>query len=541
MLTSILPSRRVAAGDYQSFRADDPRFFLTSGADRGSMGMTGQAVSSSSAMSVSSVFACVRNLSEDVARLPLFLYRRLPGGGKEKATNEPLYWMLHNNPNTYMTSMIARQAIMVGATLWGNGYAIIMRSLNTGEAESYWPVEPWRVLMREREDGSPFFIVGFKGGQQREVEFRDMIHIVGMTEDGLMGRVLWRQAENAIGLAQAAMEFTSKFFANGASPSGMLLPKTRMKEDHLRQFEKDMNDRYAGAVNSHKIMAINFDADFKIIERDSQKAQRVETMRFAVEEILRFFRMPPHKAGDLSRATNNNIEHQSLEYVQDTVQPWTERTEQEFERKLIPENRQQELVIEHEFGALLRTDSKTRAEVHNLGIRGGWRNPNEARALENLNPYAGGDAFRVEQNLAVIDAEGMPMPVNAPAENQAPAPPSASLDAERIKAAMMPTFAAAITRLISRETLAIGGCKRVDDDWLTNFYAKHHGEIVNAMTPLCESLATLLGLPAGAVATRYADEHVAESRRTMADIGNWLTARPPESARRLTDRIHHES
>ena len=289
---------------------------------------SGKRVTEQSAMTMSSVYACVRILSEAVASLPLHLYRYKEDDSKEKATDHPLYQVLHDEPNPEMTSFIFRETLMSHILLWGNAYAQIIRN-GKGEVIALYPLMPDRMSVDRDENGQLYYQYtrGFDEAPQVKNIVRlapyDVLHIPGLGFDGLIGYSPIAMAKNAIGLAMATEEFGSKFFANGAQPSGVLEHPGVIK-DPSRVRESWMST-FGGSANANKVAVLEEGMHYTPISISPDAAQFLETRKFQLDEIARIFRIPPHMIGDLEHATFSNIEEQSLEFVQYTLQPWLVR------------------------------------------------------------------------------------------------------------------------------------------------------------------------------------------------------------------------
>ena len=189
---------------------------------------SGKVVTERTAMQMTAVYACVRILSEAVAGLPLNLYRHNNDGGKEKALDHPLYLLLHDEPNPEMSSFVFRETLMTHLLLWGNAYAQIIRN-GKGEIVALYPLMPNKMQVNRDDNGQLYYI--YQKSQEEvpnskdfyvRLESSDVLHIPGLGFDGLVGYSPIAMAKNAIGLAIATEEYGSKFFANGAAPSGVL-------------------------------------------------------------------------------------------------------------------------------------------------------------------------------------------------------------------------------------------------------------------------------------------------------------------------------
>ena len=220
----------------------------------------GKNVNERSAMQMTAVYSCVRILAEAVAGLPLHLYRYKEDGGKERAIDNNLYHLLHDEPNKEMSSFIFRETLMTHLLLWGNAYAQIIRN-GKGEVVALYPLMPNKMQVDRDENGELYYIYTRSSDEAKTMEGvtvyltpRDVLHIPGLGFDGLVGYSPIAMAKNAIGLAIATEEYGAKFFANGAAPSGVLEhPGTIKDPSRLRE---NWNSTFGGSANSGKVAVL---------------------------------------------------------------------------------------------------------------------------------------------------------------------------------------------------------------------------------------------------------------------------------------------
>ena len=217
----------------------------------------GKPVTERSAMQMTAVYSCVRILSEAVAGLPLHLYRYKEDGGKEKALDHPLYHLLHDEPNPEMSSFVFRETLMTHLLLWGNAYAQIIRN-GKGEVIALYPLMPDRMTVDRDKNGRLYYKYTKSNDDAPTMENgsvildpSDVLHVPGLGFDGLVGYSPIAMAKNAIGLAIAAEEYGSKFYANGAAPSGVLEHPGTIKDP--ARVRDSWNSTFGGSSNSHKV------------------------------------------------------------------------------------------------------------------------------------------------------------------------------------------------------------------------------------------------------------------------------------------------
>lgn len=364
---------------------------------------SGVHVDQQNSLQQAAVFACVRVLAESAAMLPLILYRRLPRG-KERATKHQLYPILHSLPNPEMTSMELRETLMGHVGLWGNGFAEI-EFANGGWIKGLWPLRPDRMKIIRRA-GKLVYVYQMPAGADPpyvELPFSRILHLRGLGFDGVVGYDPIGLAQNAIGLALAAEEFGARLFGNGTQLGVTYEHPGKLSEEAYKRLQGSIEKRHQGLTNAHRLMILEEGMKASQVGIPPENAQFLETRKFQVEEIARFYRMPLHKIGHLERSTNNNIEHQAIEFVTDTMQPWLTRWEQAVYRDLLTERERMEYYAEHLVDALLRGDTVSRYQAYSVGRNGGWLSANDIRERENMNPVEGGDVYLVPLNMVPAD------------------------------------------------------------------------------------------------------------------------------------------
>ena len=362
---------------------------------------SGKSVTVQSAIQLSTVYACVRVISETIASLPLGIYETV-NDGNEKATDHPLYRLLHDEPNSEMTSFVFREVMLAHLLLYGNSYSQIIRS-GKNQVIGLYPLLPDHMDVDRDSKGNLTYTYTTSDGKTVSIKPRDVLHIPGLGFDGVMGYSPIALEKNAIGLGIASEEYGSKFFSNGARPSGILThPNTVKNPKALRE---SWNSAYGGSSNSNRVAILEEGMKFEPIAIPNNEAQFLETRKFQVDEICRIFRVPPHLVGNLEHATFSNIEHQSIDFAVHTIRPWLVRIEQAMNRALLSDQEKGRFFVQFNIDGLMRGDYKSRMEGYAIGRQNGWLSANDIRALENQNPIPadqGGDAYLVNGNMISI-------------------------------------------------------------------------------------------------------------------------------------------
>ncbi|MCD8022940.1 MAG: phage portal protein [Lachnospiraceae bacterium] len=363
-------------------------------------------------MQVAAVYACVRVLAEAVAQLPLHLYRYTGEGSKEKAADHPLYFLLHDEPNPEMSSFVFRETLMTHILLWGNAYAQIIRN-GKGEVVALYPLMPNRMRVDRDEHGRLYYEYTLSDDDAPQIKKTilkpsEVLHIPGLGYDGLVGYSPIAVAKNAVGLTIATEEYGAKFFANGATPGGILeYPGTVKDPDKVREA---WNKGFGGSGNSNKVAVLEEGMKYTPISINPDEAQFLDTRKFQIDEIARIFRVPPHLIGDLEHSTFSNIEQQSLEFVTYSLQPWLVRWEQGIHRVLLNENERRDYFVKFNVDGLLRGDYQSRMNGYATARQNGWMSANDIRELENLDRIPekdGGDLYLINGNMTKLADAGI--------------------------------------------------------------------------------------------------------------------------------------
>jgi HK97 family phage portal protein len=372
----------------------------------------GVTVSEDTALTNAAVWACVRVIAESVAALPWHVYRKTDTG-REPVGTHVVHWLLNNQPNTEQTAFAFREQILAHALTWGNGYAEIHRDMS-GRVSALWPITPDRVTPKRTDAGTLVYEVADAAGNTYTLQASDMLHLHGLGFDGLVGYSPVRMAARSIGLGIAQDTFGQSFYANGTTFGGMVEVPATMKPDQISDMENYLNGAHRGPDKAFKVRVVANGMKYTNIGMPMTDAQFIESRKFSVTEVARWFRVPPHKIADLERSTNNNIEHQSIEFVTDTLVPWVTRLEQEVNVKLFGARAVGTVYTKMAVNALMRGDAKSRADFYRTMTQIGAMSINEVRELEEMNGIgAAGDEHLVQLNQTTLErlvAEPLPEP-----------------------------------------------------------------------------------------------------------------------------------
>ena len=361
-------------------------------------------VTEETALQVSAVWACVRLLSETVASLPLNVFQET-ADGRQISKDHPLYRLLHDKPNRYMTSVVFRETLMLNLCLHGNAYAEIQRT-DSGRIVGLNPLPSRQVKTTLLKDGTQIYAYE----QDRDVSViakENMLHIK-LFGNGLIGLSPLAYARNAVGLALGAEEYGSKFYQNGGKPGGVLTIDKVLNEEQRKTIRKHFGSLNSGSENAHRLMILEAGMKYEQVQINPQDMQMLETRRFQTEEIARFFGVPGFLINDTSKTTSwgSGIEQMMLGFYQLNLRPYLTRWEQELQQTLLSVTEQRKYKIEFNFEGLLRGDTAGRSEYYSKTVGAPTMTINEARKRENLPPVTGGDELIAPLNMTKLEKLG---------------------------------------------------------------------------------------------------------------------------------------
>jgi len=362
-------------------------------------------VGSDTAMKYSAVFACCRVLGETFASMPAMEYRKNANGDRETTRDTTAFDILHNAPNDEMAPFSFKESCMMNLNLGGN--AVSERLVNRfGDLVGLYPYK-WQMVDIGRDLETKQLVYTVTDGATQKTLRRDQVfHVPGLSFDGIIGLSPIEYAANAITLGKSYEQFGVNFYKNGANSSGAFSFPGELGEDSFQRLKKDLKENYAGLRNTGTPMLLEGGGEFKQFAMKPADAQLIENKRFQVEDVARMYRTPLHLIGDLTRSTNNNIEHQSLEFVMYTMLPWFKRWEENINMQLLSlSERRAGYYIEFNVAGLLRGDAKSRAEAYAAGRQWGWLSVNDIRKLENMPRIANGDIYLQPLNFVEAGKE----------------------------------------------------------------------------------------------------------------------------------------
>jgi len=373
----------------------------------GATSAAGITVTADSARRIAAVWAAVKIISESVASLPCFVYKRRPDGkGKDKQLNNPLHRLLHNQPNPWQTSFEWRDMMQGHLCLRGNAYSEILYD-GRGGIRALIPRHPDRMRVYDISNeaiGEQPLVYEYQPavGPARFLFADEVLHLKGMSDDGLVGLSPIHEFRETLGLAIGTESYAARFFGNNANPGGVLTHPKTLSAPAIERLRSQWGQRHQGVESAHQFTILEEGMTWTAVGINPKDSQLIDSRKFSVTEIARIFRVPPHMIADLDRATFSNIEQQSIEFVVHSLRPWLVRWEQRLAAALLtPREQADGLLIEFNVDGLLRGDIKSRYDAYAVGRQWGWLSPNDVRGLENMNPRddGSGDAYHEPLNM----------------------------------------------------------------------------------------------------------------------------------------------
>lgn len=355
-------------------------------------------VSGDASLKFTAVFSCLRVLAETFASVPVAEYKKLANGDREKTDETGLYEVLHGMTNEEMSAYNFKEMGMYQINTGGN--LVCQRVVSRlGKVIGLNPLDWNKVkIERNKTTGKIQYIYGIGTDQ---VYSRDQVfHVPGPSINGIVGMSPIEYASQAIRLGLTYEKFAVNFYKNGAFPAGIFKHPGYLKDEAFKRLKDDLKDNYRQLINAGVPILAEDGLDYTPLQMKLVDAELLASKKFQIEDICRVYRVPMHLVQNLDKATNNNIEHQSLEFVMYTMLPWFKRWEECINTQLLTaEQRKQGYYFEFNVSGLLRGDSKSMAEAFAIGRQWGWLSVNDIRRLMNMNRIDNGDIYLSPLNM----------------------------------------------------------------------------------------------------------------------------------------------
>lgn len=446
----------------------------------------GANINEHTALTIAAVSAAIRIASEAVASLPIMVYERL-ARGRDRATGSAMWKLLHDRPNREMSPFSFKETLQAHIESWGNAYAEIERN-NAGTVIGLWPLMPDRTFP-ERVNGQKRYKTRLPNGQQVVLPGDRVLHIPG-PGDGFVGRppiTMWRES---LGLTKAAEEYGARWFGNGARPGGVLTHPGIISPKARTNMKESWQEMHGGLENSHRVAILEEGVKFDTIGLPPEDSQFLETRRFQVQEVARWFRIPLHMLADSSMAPAANVEATSLDFLTYSLTPRLVRWEQALNWDIVPQG---QLFAEFEVKALLRGDNRSRAEYLRTMFNIGAMSANEIRETDNLgNPVDGGDEYMVPLNMVPLSQVGQEPEPATKTDPVEPEPDPTRMRA-RLTRQFRPLLEDAVSRGLMREIKAATEARKKGvvafRKWRLAFYDTHRNHLIRFLTPAISAYA----------------------------------------------------
>jgi len=480
-------------------------------------------VTSESAYQLAAYWLAVRAISEDIAKLPINLFTVDSDGKKKPIIKSPLQQILTQGFNSETDSMTGLQTLIQWMLTYGNAYAEIQHN---AMGEMQWIlIHPERVSVQRDGNGELVYRITESSELDKRrirhnystLKANQILHLKG-PGNGVVGYSIGQIAAQSLGISIAAQDFTGSFFGNSLSLGAALETDKSLNADQKDAIRKDWEKSYGGSNKAGKMAILDRSFKFNRLQMNSTDAELLNTRKFQIEEIARWFRIPPHKLMDMSKSTFNNVEQQDINYATDTLTPWISRLEKQLKFRF---HRKDNTVIDIDEKALSRGDMAARSSFLKEMFAMGAMSGNQVALAEGLPEYKGGEARFIPMNLTPLD-QGLksaaldndvkekslvePEPVDEPEpvepepvedEEPEPTPDQAQGVSEQgAIAAYLPSMADSISRLTRKEQLNHESAAKKEPqqmkEALDKFYIKFEAELKDCLQLHANYLCSIL-------------------------------------------------
>lgn len=386
------------AESIETFKWTDERGYGTATTD------AGEAVTPRSAMALSAVWGCANLVSGTISSLPFEARRSGKDGFSEIATDHPLHRVIYDSPNYDQTPLDFWDYLSLSIELWGNGYA--RKEMSGSRVIALIPIQPDTMSVRRSGSGALVYRWS-ENGQQFEGSDADVLHVRGPGGGALGGMSTLQFGREVFGTAQAADRAAASTFRNGMRPSGVLSFKEFLTPENRALTETKLTEKFLGAVNSGRPFIAEGGSTYSPLSISPKDAMMLETRLFSVEEICRFFQVPPVLIGHAGKTTAwpTSVEQQIILFQTFYLRKRLKRIEQAVNKQLLSaEDRARGISARFNMEGLLRGDSAARAAYYQTMTGIGVMTINEVCDIEGLRRKPGGDVPRMQmQNIPITE------------------------------------------------------------------------------------------------------------------------------------------
>lgn len=546
--------KRVAGGPSDA----DDRWYMPFGG----VSEAGVEVTDEVALTLSAYWCGVNIITAAMGSIPLKLYKRTGARSKEVARKHPAHRVCALRPNNWLTPFEYRQMIQGHLLMRGNGYSQIVRD-RMGRLMQLIPLHPDRMEPKV-EDGRIIYKFQQLDGTERIFQAEEILHHRGLSSNGLVGYNPIQIARQTLGMALAAQKHGSRWFKNFGRPGGYLSTEQNITDAEVRKLMKANWMNAQGGENVHSPAILEGGLEWHTIGFSQEDSQWLGTMTHGITDVARLLNMPPHKLKEMSRATFSNIEHQSLEFIIDTITPWAVGQEERCNASLLTEQELEDHYFKFSLEALLRGDSSARATFYSQMFNMGVYSPNDIRDMEDEDEIPGGDQRFVP--LAMVPLErasdvfgnGSGLMDETGTEEGTEDDEARGLEQRRLiqrrslqtrrkfRLAYETVFRNAGDRIVKREVKALKAIissalgdrdSSVDlKDKLREFYQGHRAYVRDVVLPLLVAYMDLIGDAAAQEVGEELDSFEAKSRFTR-DYAEAMSVRHVRSSERQLNQL----
>lgn len=337
--------------------------------------VAGSRATTGNMLSFPTVWACINVLSDDIAKLPFKTFQKNEKGEINQVKDNDVHYVIRIRPNRYMTPFTFMKCLVTDVCIHGNFYSYIERD-KYGEIKQLLPLTSPLVTPVIDKKGDLYYKTN-RSGENVIIHESDMIHIKGMSLDGIIGLSPIEAIRLQLESNDMASRYNKQMIEAGGAPKGVLRVQGSLEPEAKKKARSSWEETNA----NQSIAIVDSGMEYQQIGMSQSDMQWLDSQKFNQQQIASIFKVPMHKINELDKATYSNIEHQSLDYVKNTLQPWVTQIEYEFGYKLYTEKEQIEnYYVRFNMDSELRGDSEARAKVNEVNLRNGFKTINEVRA-----------------------------------------------------------------------------------------------------------------------------------------------------------------
>jgi HK97 family phage portal protein len=366
----------------------------------------GVVIDEAMALNLAGIWRAVNVKTADLAKMPVYVYDRLPNGGKRPNMSSKVYELL-NYPNTERTGRKQRHTAATHLTLWGNSYQEIIRDPETGEPERLELLDPrWVVPRRDHNNRLTYWLRGSTSpwSGKKELLAENVIHFSGLSLNGDHGMSPIQSGSDPLATASALDKYAGSLWGNGAVPNGYIECPPGWPDDARANFRQAWQEEHGGVTQANRVAILEEGAKFVATSFDPEKLQMLASREFSVVEIARIVNVPPYKLFDMSHDVQRSLEEMNLDYYESEIEPICQGMADEYALKLFTVGERKRLFIGFDGSRLMRGKALERAQTNQIKLQNGVITWNEWRAEDGLNPFEI-DGRIMPLNMAEISAE----------------------------------------------------------------------------------------------------------------------------------------